>query len=300
MNVDIIVLNYNGKKLMSECLPSIITASKNSKYNCIVTVLDNNSNDGSIDFLKRNFPDINIYSAYKNRVLCSFNEFAKDSDADILIFMNNDIKVDADFVDPLLDHFEDKNVFFVAPKVLNFDGTFNGGKSYIKMRHGLIKVEVDNATYNKEGITHTIACGAFRRNIFLKLEGYDPVYLPGYWEDTDLCYRGLKQGLKGLYEPKSRIYHKENISFFKRYSRYRRMIIVDRNMFIFTWKNITDPVLWAKHICFLLPNLIFAILRGRLYQVVGFIKAIGKIPEILKKRSFIDKSCVVRDREIII
>lgn len=299
MNTNIIVLNYNGKELMAECLPSIITASKNSKYNCAVTVLDNNSSDGSIDFLKRNFSGINIYSAKENRVLCSFNEFAKDSDADILIFMNNDIKVDADFVDPLLDHFEDKDVFFIAPKVLNFDGTFNGGKSYIKMRHGLIKVEVDNATYNKEGITHTIACGAFRRNIFLKLEGYDPVYLPGYWEDTDLCYRGLKLGLKGLYEPKSRIYHKEHASFSKKFSRYRKMTIVDRNMFIFMWKNISDLSLWTKHLLLIVPRLIFSVINGRPHLVLGFFKAIGKIPKIASKRKSMNRNYIINDSEII-
>ncbi|MFH1868835.1 MAG: glycosyltransferase [Candidatus Omnitrophota bacterium] len=299
MKADIVVLNYNGKELLKECLPSMVEASKRSSQDCGVTVLDNNSTDGSIGLLREEFPDIRIYSAKENKVLCSYNEIAEVSDAEILIFMNNDIKVDADFVKPLLKHFDDKDVFYVAPKVLNFDDTFNGGKSYLRMRYGIIKVEIDKNTYDEEGTTHTIACGAFRRKMFLDLGGYDSIYLPGYWEDTDLCYRGLMSGLKGVYEPRARIYHKEHASFSKKFSWYQKMSIVDRNSFIFTWKNITDPILWCEHILFLIPRLFFSLISGRSHFALGFLKAMGKIPEIYRRRLNDEDSYTVKDNELI-
>ncbi len=57
-----------------------MSASKNSRHNTVVTVLDNKSTDGSVEFIKENFSDVNLYLARENRVLCSFNEFGKASE----------------------------------------------------------------------------------------------------------------------------------------------------------------------------------------------------------------------------
>ncbi len=298
MNVAILVLNYNGEELLKECLPSVIEAAKNSNYNARVIVIDNCSTDKSLQILDSDFKEVEVIKAKKNEYLVSYNEVLESITEDIVILLNNDIKVDVGFIEPLLEHFRDKEVFYVAPKVLNFDDTFNGGKSYLKMKYGVVKVEIDGATCEETGITHTIACGAFRRDIFLKLGGYDSIYLPGYWEDTDICYKGLKYGLKGVYEPRSRIYHKEHASFSKKFSLHKKMAIVDRNMFIFTWKNIADSIMWCEHIFFLFPRLIFSLVSGRPHFVLGFFKAIRKIPEILRKRR-LDRDYIIRDREII-
>ncbi len=299
MRIEIMVLNYNGKELLAECLPSFAEAVKNSKNECTLSIVDNKSEDGSVEFLKEKFPEFNVYVTDENRVLCSFNEMVENSKADILILMNNDIKVDKNFIDPLVEHFTDSKVFYAAPKVLNFDGTFNGGKSYLSMKYGIMKVNIDKETYDEQGITHTIGCGAFRKDNFLKLGGYDPIYLPGYWEDTDICYRGLKEGLKGIYEPKSMIYHKEHSSFSKSFSWYKKMSIVDRNMFIFMWKNISDTALWAKHIILVIPHVFAAAICGRSHLLVGFFKALFKIPQIIKRRKAAQKVFSVKDRDII-
>ncbi|MCK9615619.1 MAG: glycosyltransferase [Candidatus Omnitrophica bacterium] len=299
LNFEIFVLNYNGKDLLAECLPTIIEACKKSRYNGRVTVIDNQSKDASVEFLRESFPQVIIHIARENKVLCSFNEAVEQSEAEFAIFLNNDIKVEVDFVDPLLEHFHDNNVFFIAPCVLNFDGTFNGGKSYIKMKYGFIKVEVDREIPDLEGITQSIACGAFRKSIFLQLGGYDSLYLPGYWEDTDLCYRGLKMGYKGIYEPKSRIYHKESTTFAKSFSQYKRKVLVDRNMFLFTWKNISSFSILAQHLLFLLPRLLHALVSAQFHTIAGFIQAFAKLPIVFKKRKCISVKYGVPDTEIV-
>lgn len=296
MKVALLVLNYNGEQLLRECLHSIVEASRKTEHDARVIVIDNCSTDNSLQVLKSDFKDVEVIKAKENRFLVSYNEVLKTIDDDIVILLNNDIKVDKYFIEPLAVHFKDDKVFYAAPKVLNFDGTFNGGRSYLKMRYGLIKVKIDVEGKDREGTTHTIACGAFRREMFLKLGGYDPIYLPGYWEDTDICYKALRQGLKGIYEPNSRIYHKEHASFSKTFSFFRKICIVDRNMFIFIWKNIQDRRLWSEHILFLIPRLLFALITGRIRLVAGFFMAFKKIPEIIKLRL---KNSIVGDREII-
>ena len=94
MKVDILILNYNGKDLMKEYLPSICEAARNSSHECRVHVVDNISTDGSVDFLRSEFPEVNIYQAKKNRILCSYNDAVRDLDSDVVIFLNNDIKVE--------------------------------------------------------------------------------------------------------------------------------------------------------------------------------------------------------------
>ncbi len=71
--VNIIILNYNGKDLLAECLPSIIEASHVSRYSCKVTVIDNVSIDGSVEFVRAEFSDVDVFEAKEYLVLCSYN-----------------------------------------------------------------------------------------------------------------------------------------------------------------------------------------------------------------------------------
>src|SRR3989304_7486018 len=120
--VNIIILNYNGKFLLEKYLPSVVVASEKSSHECRVSVIDNKSTDGSAAFIKQNFKDVILYEAEENRVLCSYNEYLRTIDDEIVIFLNTDIQVDAYFVDPLVGHFNDEDVLFVSPKELSMNG----------------------------------------------------------------------------------------------------------------------------------------------------------------------------------
>ncbi len=135
--VNIIILNYNGKNLLAECLPSIVEASHVSRYSCKVTVIDNVSIDESVKFVMVDFPDINVIEAKENLVLCSYNEGLRSINEDIVILLNNDIKVSNNFIDPLVELFKDKDVFLVSPKSYFFDGKYEGGRSYTFMKYGV-------------------------------------------------------------------------------------------------------------------------------------------------------------------
>jgi len=302
MKVDILVLNYNGKSLLEAYLPSVMAAAKKSSHECRAYVVDNKSADGSVELLKQKFPEAGIIEAKENRVLCSYNEAVRRLSSDIVIFLNNDIKVEPDFVDKLVRHFDDASVMFVAPRLLNFDGTYNGGRSYLELRNGAVKVMVDTANAEKPGETQAISTGAFRRKYFLDLGGFDDLYLPGIWEDVDLCFKGLMLGYKGIYDPSSVIWHDESTTFHKVYGRRKKMTIAHRNMFLFFWKNVTDGRLILEHAIFLFPRLVALALKGNMEPAMGFFHALGKFPLVMRKRKetkkFFDKR-VLGDREII-
>ena len=302
MKIDILVLNYNGKSLMEAYLPSIVEAADESFNDCDVYVVDNLSTDGSVEFLKEKFPSVKVVVAKENRVLCSYNEVVNGLDSDVVIFLNNDMKLELDFVDHLAKHFDEQDVMFVAPRLMNFDNTYNGGRSYLELKNGAIRMSVDEENFMQPGATHAISTGAFRRKAFVELGGFDDLYLPGIWEDVDICFRGLSLGWKGVYEPKSLLWHDESTTFHREYGKKGKMKIAHRNMFLFTWKNITDKKILAKHFALTLPRVIGLSLRGDTECLEGFLQAMKFIPKVMGKRNKWKKASakkVLMDRDLI-
>ncbi len=233
-------------------------------------------------------------------MLCSYNDIVRGLDSEIVIFLNNDMKADECFVDPLSELFEQKDLMFAAPRIMNPDNTFNGGKSSLKFRFGAVRVEVDHAGYMERGRTQAISTGAFRRKMFLELGGFDDLYLPGIWEDVDICYRGQLRGWGGIYEPKSLIWHEESTTFHREFGRKRKMRLAHRNMFLFIWKNIKDPQMLAQHVILAVPRALALFVKGQTEVIEGLILALGKIKTVLKKRAILKKeACEVlfKDRE---
>lgn len=303
MKVDILVLNYNGKDLMKRFLRSICKAAEVvSSYECSVHVVDNLSSDGSCEYLRENFPNVKLHVAQENKVLCSYNDVVEKLDSDIVIFLNNDIEVEPDFVDHLVKHFKEKDVMFVAPRLMNFDNTFNGGKSHLEFKNGAIKVAVDSETFMDPGETQAISTGAFRRDTFLEFGGFDDLYLPGIWEDVDICFRGMTQGWKGVYEPESVIWHAESTTFHREYGEKKKLRIAHRNMFLFIWKNITDPRMLATHLILTPPRVLVQLIMGKGEIIGGFFMALKRIPFVLDRRKNLKlerKKRVLGDRSLI-
>jgi len=302
MKIDILVLNYNGRDLLEAFLPSVREAAGNSSHECRAHVVDNRSSDGSLEMLKERFPGVVTHLAPENRVLCSYNETVRELDSDIVIFLNNDIKVEPDFVDHLARHFRDEKVMFAAPRLMNFDNTYNGGRSYLKFSNGGIKVMVDSGRFMEPGATQAISTGAFRRKTFLDFGGFDDLYLPGIWEDVDICFRGQLAGYRGVYEPASLIWHAESTTFHREYGKRRKMRLAHRNMYLFFWKNITDPGMFARHVIFTPPKVIAQYIKGNRECLEGLLLALGRMPLALGKRRRLKERPTVKalsDRSII-
>lgn len=304
MKINIIILNYNGKELMKRCLPSIVDAAKKSKHNCRVSVIDNLSQDDSVSFLKNNFLDMDIIVAGENKVLCSYNDIIKQIDDDVVILLNNDIKVDENFVDPLVETInEDNENFLVTPKCLTFnEKVYEGSKTKARIIWGLFWASSKFKGYERgidmQGCTFSAGFGAFDRKKFLELEGYDNLYLPGTLEDSDICFRAWKRGWKCLYQPKSIIYHMGQVSFHRRFGRRQTKIVNFRNLFLFMWKNITDRRILFKHFIFLPPRLLYSILTGKPELFIGFLKAVPKLKKALLRRNSVDMDSKRTDKEI--
>src|SRR3989338_3740908 len=138
LRINILILNFNGKDLLERYLPSFQKAIQKSRYACRLGVIDNKSADDSVRFLKESYPQVDIYLAKENKVLCSYNATARELSEDILIFMNNDIEVDEGFIDPLIEPFQnDANLFFTTPRASAKDGSYQGNKTKARIHYGI-------------------------------------------------------------------------------------------------------------------------------------------------------------------
>ena len=289
MHVDLFVLNYNGEAYIQEHVQSLLDALKQSVHRCSLSVIDNCSYDESVTILRREFPQLHIHQTAENNVLCSFNEPVSKSDADVVFLLNNDLKVDPFFIDPMVAWFEEKEeVFLVTAKSFLPDGSYEGGKAVPFMSYGMFGTTCHFRGFeqhiNKPGLTFAGGFGAFDRQKFLELNGFDDLYLPGRLEDADIAFRAWKKGWKCYYEPRSIFYHLGAKSFRERFGNRGTMELAHRNTFLFMWKNMESNTYWIQHFLFLFPRMVWMLLKGRYEFVTGFLKAVCKLSTALQRR----------------
>ncbi len=303
--VSIFILNYNGIELMRECLPTLSAAAKNSPRPVRLVVIDNHSTDGSMEFVRKNFPDFEVSLAPANDFLCSFNPYVLKDSSELVLLLNNDIKVEPDFLAPLIRLFEEKeDAFMAGPLCWDFSKTrYEGGLSVLTRKWGMWGTHsILPENYKNKANLKTASMGAalaIRRDRFLELGGYDLLYLPGILEDLDLCFRGWKRGWKGYFVPDSVIYHKGQASFAPAFGNYKMRKLASRNTFLFIWKNISNPLFLTEHIIFILPRLAFALLRGDFGFAAGFFEALGKLPQVMERRGPALRPAVISDAMVL-
>ncbi len=286
----IIVLNYNGRAILEACLPSVVAAAQQTSRQTRVTVLDNCSKDDSRDYVTRTFPQVEWVNAPENKIFCSYNRLVDETPEEAVLLLNNDIRVEPDFVDPLIEALEnDADVFFAAPKTMSYDGTaYEGGRSKWEFRCGLpwgaAVFGGHEARLAESSLSMQTGFGVFRRSIFTALGGFDDLYLPGTVEDADLCFRAYARGWKGIYRPDSVVYHMGQTSFKKAFGLSGIERMNRRNLYLFTWKNIRSPFLWIEHLLLLPLRLIWDLLRGRWGLAAGLWDALGRLGAALRRR----------------
>src|SRR5579883_394768 len=133
----IIIVTWQGKHLLEECLPSVIEAAKPPHE---ILIVDNGSTDGTIEYVHQNFPTVHILPLDKNHGFSEGNNRGIATvSTDIVVLLNNDMIVDRDFLRPLLDGFSDPTVFAVTSQIFLQDPTRRReetGKTRARFEHG--------------------------------------------------------------------------------------------------------------------------------------------------------------------
>ncbi len=250
MDAVLLVLNYNGRDLLRWMLPGALEATAGCRWRCQVAVVDNGSTDGSWELLKSHFPHVQRHRML-NRGLCSFNEVARLYQAPVLVLLNNDIYLTPGCLDPWLTPLleapargGDPRCWMTAPCGWHL-GTqqWEGYKTAVSWYRGMVRATAFFPGHEPcQGSADGTACAgaalAVRREVFLHLGGFDPLYLPGRLEDLDLCYRAFLAGYHARYVPQAHVWHLGGATFARELGAARSDRLAVRNTLLFQWKNL--------------------------------------------------------------
>ena len=300
--ITLIITNWNGSKLLRECLPTVLEAVRFDHHHFYeVMVIDDCSNDNSLGILADEFPEVRTEQTPQNLGFQEANNYAvKLAESKIVMPMNNDIKLDPKALHYLAQHFDNKDTFAVSGKIFAFDQTTflygNRGGYFHKGHFHLYEKppEDDSQTL--------FACGgAFmvNRQKYLDLGGFDSMYHPLYYEEIDLSYRALKRGWKVHYEPQSIAYHKVQATITRQEKLRRISLISARNNYLFIWKNILDRSMTLTFLFYIPLFLLRDLFRLRSRFWVAFYLALKRLPRALKGRSVEQSAVLYSDREIL-
>lgn len=282
----LIILNYNGRAHLDDAVGSALEAAR--AYGLArVIVLDNRSTEPDVAYLRERFPQLEVVVAETNAHLFSYNAFLRTIDEEIAVLLNNDMRFDKDLLAPLLCPFSDAAVFAVTANIKDWEGrTETAGQRIGYFRRSWFYRQW------RRGLRRTCptldACGgamAVRRERFLELGGFDPMFAPGYWEDTDLSYRAWRAGWTVLYQPSAVVYHRIGASFTAALGGDdARERLIRRNEILFTIKNCGGPGFLALYLLMLPWRALKAACGGNRALGRGFRSALPLIPTALAAR----------------
>lgn len=297
--ISVIIINYNGKHLLKECIQSIL----NQSYPDIeIIMVDNASRDGSAEFIEELFPQIKIIKLSLNTGFAGGNiEGLKYASGDYIMLLNNDVAIDMDCVNNLVASMEKHpDVGIASAKMLVYgkDIIDSAGDGFSTSLKGFKRGEGLQANHydNEEYIFGACAGAAiYRRKMIEEIGFFDEDFFLIH-EDTDLNLRAQLAGWKVLYVSSAIAYHKvrSTIGNMSDTAIYYSL----RNCELVRMKNIPTGIflrcLPAFIIGSILDFLFFALKHGkiRLYFKAK-IDAIRLLPKMLKKRRLIINKKIV-------
>ena len=218
--IAIVILNWNGAKLLQQFLPSVVEFSKGGSIEIIVA--DNGSTDGSISILENDFPYVKILDLKQNFGFArGYNEALKQIEADYFVILNSDVEVTSGWLESPIRLMEtDKKIAAVQPKILSYHkkthfeyagaaGGFIDLFGYPFCRGRIFdEVEADNGQYNNviDIFWATGACMFVRSDLFREVGGFDADFW-AHQEEIDLCWRLKNLGYRVVFTPESTVYH---------------------------------------------------------------------------------------------
>ena len=282
----LLVLNYNGIQHLQDCLSTALAAASELEGRCPVVLVDNRSTDASVAFTREHFPAVEVIVSPRNDFLFSLNDVVRHRPEDIVVVLNNDMRFAKGFVAPLLAHFADPAVFAVGAGIRNWDDSADTvGPRCARIRHCWFykwwSVDRQQTAFTLEACAGAVA---YRRSMFIELDGFDALYRPGYYEDLDLSYRAWARGWKVIYEPASRAYHRISASMKARYGQVEHERLFYRNHLLFTAKNIGGGAFLLGFLLLLPLRAVRPLIRGDLVPLIGFMRALPALPRAIARR----------------
>ncbi|MGE7943748.1 glycosyltransferase family 2 protein [Lysinibacillus xylanilyticus] len=287
MDLSVVIVNYNTKKLTIDCIQSVLKSKLNFQYE--IFVVDNASSDGSVEQIKSEFPHVHVISNKENVGFSKANNQAiKACSGRYVLLLNSDTIVNENTLDEMIRYMdEETNVGAVGCEVILPDGTLDkachrGFPTPEASFYYMIGLAQKNPTspkfnsYHKSYMNmheiHDIDClvGAFmmvRRKAFEQVGLLDEEFFM-YGEDIDWCFRIKEAGWRIVYNPTVSIVHYKGASSRRKpfkivYEFHRAMYLFHKKHFKTKYNFLVNGVVYTG----ITLKLIFATISNLLKRV---------------------------------
>ena len=266
--LSVVIPTWNGRDHLARNLPYLLRALATAPEHEVL-IMENASEDGTTEFLAQQFPSLRVVEMGSNlgfgracNIGCSLARY------DVVLMLNNDMRVEPGFVQPLLDGFRDPRVFSVTCQIY-FEsaakpreetgltmGRWHQGRIHLQHVADSQVDELFPTFYSGGGST------AYDRQKLLELGGFDEMLAPFYVEDVDLAYMAWKRGWVNLYAPSSVLHHEHRGTIGRHYSPEQIRHVLQKNRLLFVWKNMHEWGRLAGHLGWLYGDMWLSLLAG--------------------------------------
>lgn len=296
----VLILTYKGTHHLAYLLPTLVEAVNHSpNYSIDIVVVDNAKDRETENFIKGNFQTVG-YLAAKNEFLFSYNKIVKECKSKTVLILNDDLKVSKHIFNEAMPLFKNEKLFAVCCLFKDW-GTEDIQLSWADisvskgwMRVDLKKDDIDAIKYS------CFACGGasfYRTTMFNELNGYDRIYYPAYYEDTDLSHRAWNKSWEIVVHPAAIVEHRVGGSWKNSKKENDLLILQQRNRIIGMLINCKEKGFLFWFILFL-PYRLFYTFFFQKITFDAYIQAMSKIYLILKKRKKVCESPKMNHRKL--
>ena len=282
MRIGIVVINWNGLELLKKYLKVLIQNSVNHN----IYLIDNNSEDESVSYVRSNHSEVNIIKLDKNYGFAEgYNRGIQKVKEEIICIINNDVEVTKDWLKPIVKKLNNYPDLIIQPKILDINkkshfeyagaaGGYIDKYGYPYCRGRIFEtIEEDKNQYKDEEIFWSSgACMFLSKKIFNELGGFDKSFF-AHMEEIDFCWRAFNHGYKTHLVSTSKIYHlgaatikKDSKKTFLNYR--NSLLMLTKNLPL---KSLLNTLL-IRLIMDILSSLRF-ILSGKIYHFMSIYKA---------------------------
>ncbi|MBN1591806.1 MAG: glycosyltransferase family 2 protein [Candidatus Coatesbacteria bacterium] len=310
--VSVIIANWNGKTHLEKCLSSI---GAQSHPNIETILIDNASSDGSVDYVRKEFPSVHIIENEINRGFCGANnQGIAAAKGEFVFLLNNDTAIAPDCISEMLAVLEKEDdsslgcfpkvVFYSDPHLINSLGTQWHKKCHWRdARVG--RIDLGQFKESERVFGSIFPAVLLRRDAFERIGMFDETMF-SYCEDFDVCYRANMLGYQFVTAPNAVVRHKYRSTAASAFrERWQHYFFMRNYLYVFL-KNYSLKSL-IRHFPYAFyrycgKSAIAALKRRDVKDFAMHVRAVafvvGKLPSLMRNRRFVQSNRKRQDEEI--
>jgi len=301
--ISIIIVNWNGLKWLDKCISSL----QNQTYkNIEIILVDNASTDGSTNFVEEHFPKVKVIRSTKNLGFSNGNNIGiSKAKGEYILLINNDTWVENDFLNKLVDFYENNNFDIIAPRERRYDKkeNFNDYNTTIDIFGHPVYLHEEKGI-QKQSLYLTGVCLLFSKKMYLETGSFDNNFFM-YCEEVDWFWRLNLLGKKYSYADDIFVYHEgagstgsgiKYTTFLWRNQNTLQMLLKNYALYnlalilpIYLLLNVIEFIFF---ILIIKPKIAFSYIEGLLFNI-------QKLNIILRNRKWVQKNRKIKDSEIL-